>query len=101
MRVSRMPTPGYVAAMTSISFRAPGSGVALDVILANKTFKALVGELQIVSPILADKVDHAVGQPRHIVLLQEDEVELLAAAARVVSKSDTLDDSDLERLALL
>ena len=99
-RGSSLPTAGYAAAMIPLSFRAPDSGLTLDVTLANKTLKPLVGELWIVSPILADKVGHAVRQPGHIVLLQEHEVPLIAAAAKTVSNS-LVDDPALEQLRAL
>lgn len=96
-----MPTTGYAVGMIPISFRAPDSELALDVTLANETVEPLMDQLRIVSPLLADKVDDARRESPHVVVLQKEEVELLAAAAHVVSKSHRVDDSELERLAQL
>ena len=83
--------------MTAIKIRAPG--LEPHVVLDTKTIKPLLGELQIVSPVLADKIEQAAfdtsPQPLE---LNEEETHLLVAAARVVSNS-LVDDSELDRIA--
>jgi len=85
--------------MTSISFRG-ADGLLLDVRLQRETVTLLISQLRIVSPILADKVEEAVLHTAPV-QLEDEEVEFLAAAARLVSKNDRIDESELERIAAL
>jgi hypothetical protein len=86
--------------MIAISFRA-ADGLLLDVSLQPETVTPLIGELRIVSPVLAAKVEDAVHQDVADVWLDDEEVEFLAAAANVVRKSDRIDDSELDRITEL
>jgi len=84
--------------MTPIQFRA--ADLTCDVNLADATIEPLLGELQIASPILAEKVQQAAFDvSSNVVLLEEQEGELLAAAAQVVAKSMVDEDPELDRLA--
>jgi hypothetical protein len=84
--------------MTPLQFRAADLHLAVN--LADSTIQPLVGELAVVSPRLADKVQQAAFDvSSNVVLLDEEEVEFLAAAALVVSKSVLDDDPELDRLA--
>jgi len=83
--------------MTPIQFRTVD--LSLDADLADATIEPLLGELQITSPILAEKVRQAAFDvTSNVVLLEEQEVELLVAAAQVVSTSMVDDDPALDRL---
>jgi hypothetical protein len=84
--------------MTPIKFHAP-DGFELDVALHDETMTALLGELRIMRPLLAGKVEDAIRNHLVAVALTEDEVEYLTAAANVVSKSDRVDDTELDRIA--
>jgi len=85
--------------LVPVSFRA-ADGLALDVTLQEETFAALVGELRIVSPLLAGKVEDAV-RDDGAVWLEDEEVEFLAAGANIARKSDRAEDTELERIARL
>lgn len=85
--------------MATLTIRAPDQELVVDV--DDETIRPLVGDLQIVSPVLAEKFEVAAFVPLQVLLLDEREVELLAAAAKTVSNSSFVEDRALERLAQL
>ncbi len=70
--------------------------------LGAETFRALLGELRIVSPALADRVEPAaVERGDRVVELDARETTLLASAAETLLQSPLVDDPELEQIAQL
>jgi hypothetical protein len=87
--------------MVPLSFTMAERGVALDVELADETFRPLLGELRIASPLLASKVEDAAISHDPVIELEEREIEFLATAATVLLKGGLIDDPELRVLAEL
>ena len=84
--------------MATLTLQTPDQELVVD--LDDETIRPLVGDLRIASPALAEKFEEAVFVPLQVLLLDEREVELLAAAAKTVSNS-FVEDPALEQLAHL
>jgi hypothetical protein len=82
--------------MTTLTFQTQDQE-ELVVDLDDDTVLPLTGALQIASPVLAEKFEDAVFVPLQVLLLDEREVEFLAAAAKTVSNS-LVEDPALEQL---
>jgi hypothetical protein len=88
--------------MMPLTFRMPERGIELTVGLNDATFRPLLGELRIVSPLLATKIeDVAVDAGDHVVELDERETTFLASAAATLLRSPLVDDPELEQIAEL
>jgi hypothetical protein len=87
--------------MVTLTLGLAGNANDLELELADESLRPLIGELRIVSPLLAAKVEDAVVAGSGTLQLDEREVEFLATAARVVAKGDLVHDPTLDRLAQL
>ena len=87
--------------MVALSLRLAGHPNELEFELADETFRPLIGELRIVSPLLAAKLEDAVVVGTGALELDERDVEFVATAARVVAKGDLVHDPALDRLGQL
>jgi len=88
--------------MVPLTLRMPERGLQLTVMLADETFRPLIGELRIASTQLADKLEQAaLNRDQQITELDQRETGLVAVAARVLLESNLVDDPELEHLAQL
>ena len=86
--------------MIRLAVRAP-DGMALEMALKHRSAVALLGELRIVSPALADKVQDVIFLNASHMQLDHRELNLLAVAAENVCHSPLIEDPELEKLAQL
>ena len=87
--------------MVPLHLRMRRRGLALDVELEDETVRPLLGELRIVSPLLASRIEDAVAAHDPVVHLDDDEVEYLRTAARVLVTNPRVTDPELRLIAQL
>ena len=87
--------------MVPLSLTMAERHLGLDVELADETLRPFLGELRVVSPLLASKIEDAVLSHAGVIELDEREVGFLATAAAVLLKGGLIDDPELRVLAEL
>jgi hypothetical protein len=78
----------------------PDRGLELNVELGDATLRPFLGEIRIVSPALADKVENAALHDTPVDL-DEREIQFVASAAQTLRQSSLVDDSELDEIARL